>query len=307
MSSTACAIGVDLGSSRTVIAVALRGGVEIITNEGSQRETPNVVGYGEQERYLGQSGQAKMKSNYKNTISYFNRFLGMNGDSEDLREERQHVYCKTRVDQNNRVCFNVRYQGEEIALYPEQVLASHFTKVREILELNKITNKELVVNVPSYFSQEERKLTLMAGKVAGLNIVKLMSETSATVLNYGIFRKKDLSDDPRLVAFVDVGHSNTSVFFAKVKKSGAEIVAEKCIRSLGGRNFDQVLYKKYNTVFDAENNMDVNEYPKSRMRLIDAIEKQRKILSANSEAPINVEYLVEDIDFAQVMTRDEFE
>lgn len=135
-----------------------------------------------------------------------------------------------------------------------------------------------------------------------------MSETAATVLNYGIFRKKDLSEtDPRLVAFVDVGHSKTSVFFANVKRNGAEVVMEKCIRSLGGRNFDMLLYNKYKEMFDNENQIDLNEYPKSKMRLFDAIEKQRKILSANIEANVSVECLAEDLDFSHTITRDEFE
>ena len=76
-SQAASAIGVDMGSQRSVIAVASRGGVDIICNEGSHRETPNIISYGEQERYLGPAGLAKFKSNYKNTVSFFNRFLGM--------------------------------------------------------------------------------------------------------------------------------------------------------------------------------------------------------------------------------------
>merc|ERR1712076_111812 len=135
-----------------------------------------------------------------------------------------------------------------------------------------------------------------------------MSETAATVLNYGIFRKKDLSEtDARLVAFLDVGHSSTSVFFAKVKKNGAEVVMEKCIRSLGGRNFDMVLYNKYRQMFDNENNIELDEYPKSKMRLFDTIQKQRSILSANTDANITVECLAEDLDFSTNITRDEFE
>ena len=196
--ASASAIGVDMGSQRTVIAVASRGGVDIICNEGSHRETPNVISYGASERYLGPAGQAKFKGNFKNTISFFNRFLGMKGDSVDFKEERNHVYCKTRVNDENKVVFNVKAYGEDIELLPEQVYATMLTKVKMILELNNINNKELVLSIPPYYSQEERRLVLLAGKVAGLNIVKLMSETAATVLNYGIFRKKDLSEtDPR--------------------------------------------------------------------------------------------------------------
>jgi len=82
---------------------------------------------------------------------------------------------------------------------------------------------------------------------------------------------------------------------------------EKTDRSLGGRDFDMVLFKEYAKRFDAKENIDLFTYPKSKMRLIDACEKQRKTLSANADAPINVEYLAEEVDFSAFMTRDEFE
>jgi molecular chaperone DnaK (HSP70) len=303
----ASAIGIDMGTSRSVIAAAIRGGVEILCNEGSFRETPNTVGYGDVQRYLGNEGVSKKKGNFKSTLEFFSRFLGMNSDSPDILAEKAHVYCPTAFNEAGRLIFKPRYQGEQIEILPEQALASMLTKIRTILELNNISNKEIVMSVPSYYTQVERKLALLAGRIAGLNIIKLMNESTATVLNYGIFRKKDLSEDPRLVAFVDVGHSKTSITFAKVKKMGAEIVLEKTDRNLGGRDFDLLLFKEYQKRFENKENMDLNEYPKSKMRILDAIEKQRKQLSANADAPINVEYLCEDIDFADTMSRDEFE
>jgi len=148
----------------------------------------------------------------------------MTSESEDFQLEKKFVYCPIGTDKDNRIVFKPKYLGEQVELYPEQILASMLTKIRQVLELNNIQNKELVLSVPSFFTQNERKLCLLAGKIAGINILKLMNESSATVLNYGIFRKKDLSDEARLVAFVDVGVSKTSIFFAKVKKTGAEIV-----------------------------------------------------------------------------------
>jgi len=143
MSNTrASAIGVDIGSSRTVIAVAIGGGVEILCNEGSFRETPNVIGYGDNQRYLGNEGLTKKKMNFKSTVEFFTRFLGMTGDSDDWPIEKKHVYCPTATDRNNRVVFKPIYQGKEIELYPEQIFATMLTKIKHVLELNNITNKE---------------------------------------------------------------------------------------------------------------------------------------------------------------------
>lgn len=303
----ASAVGIDLGSSRTVIAAAIGGGVEILCNEGSFRETPCVVGYGDSQRFLGNEGLTKKKGNYKSTVDFFTRFLGMNGDSEDLAHEKKHVYCPIGLNAENRVVYKPKYQGEQIEILPEQALGSMITKVKDVLELNNIGTKDLVMSVPSYYTQNERKLALMAGKIAGMNIVRIMNESSSTILNYGIFRKKDLSDEPRLVAFIDVGNAKTSIFFAKVKKTSAEIVMEKTDRNLGGRDFDMLLFQEYAKRFQAKENIDLMEYPKGKMRLIDASEKQRKTLSANADAPINVEYLAEELDFAAMMGREEFE
>jgi len=173
MSQRNSAVGIDMGSSRTVIAAALGGGVEILCNEGSFRETPNVVGYGDQQRYLGNEGLTKKKGNFKSTVDFFTRFLGMTGESEDLKAEKKYVYCPLGVNSENRVVFKPKYQGEQIEILPEQALGAMITKVKEVLELNNIGIKDLVMSVPSYFSQNERKLALMAGKIAGMNIVRI--------------------------------------------------------------------------------------------------------------------------------------
>lgn len=173
MTMRASAVGIDLGSSRTVIAAAIGGGVEILCNEGSFRETPCVIGYGDQQRFLGNEGLVKKKGNYKSTVDFFTRFLGMNGDSEDFAHEKKHVYCPIGVNAENRVVFKPKYQGEQIEILPEQALASMITKVKDVLELNNIGTKDLVMSVPSYYSQNERKLALMAGKIAGMNIVRI--------------------------------------------------------------------------------------------------------------------------------------
>lgn len=126
-------------------------------------------------------------------------------------------------------------------------------------------------------------------------------------MNYGIFRKSDLIDEkPRLVAFVDFGHSKTSVFVANIWKNKAEILYEKNEKNLGVRDLDHNLMQHLITVFDKKNKVDLYENPKSIYRLRESIEKGRKILSGNELCTINVECIFEDYDLYENINREEF-
>lgn len=127
-------------------------------------------------------------------------------------------------------------------------------------------------------------------------------------MNYGIFRKADLHvDNPRLVGFMDVGYSKTTFFLAQVKKTGAEIVYEKTDRNLGVKDLDQNLVEFYANEFMKKHKEDLFENPKCIFRLRQGIEKQRVVLSSNSEAALSIECLYDDIDYFHTLTRDEYQ
>ena len=301
------AIGVDLGSLLTVIALVKNGGVEVISNEASYRETPNMVGYGSQERLLGEMAKAKMKSNFKNTISFFTRVLNLEMNSPELAFERKHIFCRIVPGPTGKVAFSIDYQGEQLVVTPEQVLAAHFNKIVSTLKFNDIDSREFVVTYPNFFSQQEKEAMFVAARIANVKLTRIVSETEVNVKNYGIYRRGDIKDTKRIVLFVDVGHSKTSVYLSEFTKDKAVVLYENHNRHLGARDLDLLLYDTYQKQFEKESGHLVDENPKARMRLMEAIERQRKLLSANSEAGCNVEYLVEEDDFNANLTRDQFE
>ena len=309
MQNTMMAVGVDMGSSRIIVAVAKKGGVEILCNESSYRLTPAVIGFG-QERIVGDSAKGKIKKNFKNSVRYPMRFLTPR--NKDYSLEREFSFSRAKVNQRDaytEMVFNVKYNGQQQDFTSRQVMAGLFAKIREILEKNNSTVREVVASVPSYFTQIERQAMIEAGKLAGIKVERLYNESTANVMNYGIFRKKDLSDDnARIVGFVDMGHAKTSVFFAKIWKNKAQILFEKNLLNVGTRNFDLNMLELYLKKFEDQYNIEEHrDSPKVRIRLLDSIEKQRKILSANSEASCNVECLFDDLDFNYTMNREEFE
>ncbi len=301
------AIGIDLGSSRSVIGVVQKGGVEVICNESSYRETSSVVGYGSAERLMGEMGKQKMKSNFKNTASFFTRVLNMDFGSPEYQVERKHIFCKTIAGPSNKVNFIVDYQGEQIQLSPEQVLAAHFNNLANIVKMNGMDCREYVVSYPNYFSQQEKESILVAARIAHVKVSRLVSETECNVKNYGIFRRGDIKDTKRTVFFVDFGHSKTSVYIAEFTNQKANVLYENHNRHLGARDIDLLLYDLYQKEFEQQTGHLVDESPKARMRLFEAIERQRKLLSANEDAGCNVEYLVEEDDFSRNLTREQFE
>lgn len=301
------AIGVDLGSSRTVIGVVQKGGVEVICNQSSYRETSNMVSYGSAERLTGELAKLKMRSNYKNSISFFTRFLNLEYGSPEFNAERKHIFCKTVAGPNNKVNFVVDYQGEQINLTPEQVLGAHFTNVAGIVKFNSMDCREFVVTYPGYFSQQEKESILVAAKIANIKIARLASETECNVKNYGIFRRSDIKDTKRIVLFVDFGHAKTSLYIAEFTNEKANVLYENHNRHLGARDIDLLLYDLYQKEFEQASGNLVDENPKARMRLLEAIERQRKLLSANEDAGCNVEYLIEEEDFNRTLTRAQFE
>lgn len=176
-------------------------------------------------------------------------------------------------------------------------MAYYFRKVKTYYELANIMSNDIVISVPSYYSNAERQAVLDAAEVAGLKCIRLLNESTAVALNYGFFRRPDLSEkDPRIVAFVDFGHSKLTVTIVSFLKGKMKMIIHKSDRNLGARNFDYLLVDKLGEEFAKKVGVDPRKNIRARLRMLDVIEKQRKILSANQEATIHLESLLEDED-----------
>jgi heat shock protein 4 len=301
-------IGIDLGSWTSKIAVAKRGGVEIITNEANFRETPCVVGYGPADRNIGEAGNIKMKSNFKDTVSYPARFLGLTPDHPMLKAEKK--FCPAKcTTKENRVAFEVKYQGQTETVFPEQVFAAYINKLKFILQKNNFENKAGVLAVPTYFTQQERKAVYDAARIAEFTITRLLNESTAVALDYGMFRKNELdATNARNVLFLDFGHSKLSLFACSFTNAEMNVLEQEHCRHIGCRDIDYHLYEFYRGVFEkSSGGSDLSENRKAIVKLMEQIERQRKILSGNSEHDLNIEYLMDECDLQYTMTREKFE
>ncbi len=190
----------------------------------------------------------------------------------------------------------------------EQVLAFYLFKLKKFYEKAEINCKDLVVSIPSYCSNVERQSLLDACEIAGLKCLRVINESTAIALQYGFFRKKDLdAKEARVVAFVDFGHSKTTITIASFIQGKTKIICHKSDRNLGARDLDWAILEQVGGEFASKVGADPRKNPRCIVRMLEASEKSRKMLSSVSDAQLNIDYLLEEEDLNRTLTKDEFE
>ena len=191
-----------------------------------------------------------------------------------------------------------------------QLIAMYFTKVKETATKElKLPVNGIVISCPAWYTDAQRRAILDAGEVAGLKILRLINDTTAAALGWGI-TKTDLpsaEEKPRRVAFVDIGNANYTCSIVEYRKGELAVKSTVSDRNFGGRNFDKALLDHFAKEFKEKFKIDINENPKARFRVLAACEKLKKILSANLQGPINIESLMNDVDVRGMLKREELE
>lgn len=200
------------------------------------------------------------------------------------------------------------HKGEPHTFTPEQVCAMFFGKLKADTE-KEIGGKfhDVVISCPGWWNDSQRHALIGAAQVAGLNVLRLIHETTAVALQYSIFKQDLPEKEPQHVMFVDIGHSQLSVCIAALTKKDLRVLASSYDPNLGGRNFDDILVEHFSSEFQQKFKIDVRSNPRALLRVRTACEKLKKVLSANPEAPISIESLMNDVDVRGFMKRDHFE
>ncbi|KAL2200392.1 Hsp70 protein-domain-containing protein [Corynascus similis CBS 632.67] len=302
-------VGVDFGSLNTVIAVARNRGVDVITNEVSNRATPSLVGFGPKCRYLGEAAKTQEISNLKNTVGCLKRLVGRSLNDPEVQIEQKYISAPL-VDINGQVGAEVSYLGKKEQFTATQLVAMFLTKIKQTTAAElKLPVSDLVMSVPAWFTDAQRRALIDAAEIAGLKLLRLINDTTAAALGYGI-TKLDLpsaEEKPRRVAFVDVGYSDYSCSIVEFRKGELAVKGHSYDRHFGGRDFDRAIVEHLQKEFLGKYKIDIFTNPKALSRVYAAAEKLKKVLSANQQAPMNIESLMNDIDVRAMITRQEFE
>uniref|UniRef100_A0A669BJR2 Heat shock protein 4a n=1 Tax=Oreochromis niloticus TaxID=8128 RepID=A0A669BJR2_ORENI len=304
-------VGFDLGFQSCYVAVARAGGIETIANEYSDRCTPSFVSFGPRNRSIGAAAKSQVVTNYKNTVQSFKRLHGRAFTDPYIQSANSNLVYELAPMPSGATGIKVLYMEEERIFSTEQVTGMLLTKLKETAESAlKKPVVDCVISVPSYFTDAERRSVMDAAQIAGLNCLRLMNETTAVTLAYGIY-KQDLpapEEKPRIVVFVDLGHSGYQVSVCAFNKGKLKILATAFDSDLGGKDFDDILVNHFCEEFGTKYKLDVRSKPRALVRLYQECEKLKKLMSANSsDLPLNIECFMNDIDVSSKLNRGQFE
>src|SRR5277367_220470 len=277
-------IGIDLGTTNSCVAVMEGGEPKVIPNEEGGRTTPSVVGFTKTgERLVGQVAKRQAITNPENTVYSIKRFMGRRYD--EVSEELKMVPYKVERDGDNVV---IMAQGKKYT--PPEISALILQKLKKAAEDylgEKVT--EAVITVPAYFNDAQRQATKDAGKIAGLEVKRIINEPTAAALAYGLDKKKD-----ETIAVYDFGGGTFDISILEVGEGVIEVKATNGDTHLGGDNIDQRIVDWLVEEFKKEVGVDVSRDQMALQRLKEAAEKAKIELSNVLETEINLPFLTAD-------------
>lgn len=282
-------IGIDLGTTFSAVAVMEAGTPKVLENAEGARTTPSIVAQSKTgERLVGLLAKRQAVTNPKNTISQIKRFIGHNFDEEAVQKDLKNVPFEIRKSASG----GVEVKMADKWLRPEEISAMILQKLKNDAEARlgeKIT--EAVITVPAYFNDSQRQATKDAGKIAGLDVKRIINEPTAAALAYGFNKKKD-----EKIAVFDFGGGTFDVSILEVGDDVVEVKSTDGDSHLGGRDIDAKIVQWLADTFMKENNIDLRKDALALQRLDEAAEKAKIELSTAMQTEINIPFVTSGAD-----------
>jgi molecular chaperone DnaK len=278
-------IGIDLGTTNSVVAVLEGGTVEVIANSEGGRTTPSIVAYGKGgERLVGQVAKRQAVTNSESTVYSIKRFMGRRFD--EVSDEMKMVPYKVVRSANGDA--RVAIGGKELS--PPEISAMILTKLKEAAEayLGEKVDRA-VITVPAYFNDAQRQATKDAGQIAGLKVERLVNEPTAAALAYGLDKKKN-----ETIAVYDFGGGTFDISILEVGEGVVEVKSTNGDTHLGGDNIDQRIVEWLQAEFKKDQGIDLSKDPMATQRLKEAAEKAKIELSTTVETDVNLPFITAD-------------
>ncbi len=286
-------IGIDLGTTNSVVSVMENGQPTVIVNQEGARTTPSVVGFGKDgDRLVGQVAKRQAVTNPENTVFSVKRFMGRK--FSEVTEETRRVPYKVVQSSNGDARIDVR--GKQYS--PPEISAMVLQKLKQAAEDylgEKVT--DAVITVPAYFNDAQRQATKDAGQIAGLNVLRIVNEPTAAALAYGLDRKSD-----ETIAVFDLGGGTFDISVLEVGEGVVEVKSTNGDTHLGGDDFDQLIVEWMTSEFKKTDGIDLSKDRMALQRLKEAAEKAKIELSSVMETEINLPFITADASGPKHMT-----
>lgn len=302
MSKKDYVLGIDLGTTNSALCIMEAGQPVIIANAEGKRTTPSVVGFSANgERKIGDPAKRQAVTNPTKTISSIKRFMGK--DFKSCESDIKNAQFKV-VDNSNMACVDI----DGRLFTPQEISAMVLSKLKQTAEefLGQEV-KKAVITVPAYFGDAERTATMEAGKIAGLEVLRIINEPTAAALAYGLDKK----DKEQKICVFDCGGGTHDVSVLEIGDGVFEVKSTDGDTHLGGDDFDQKIIEWILSEFKNDNGMDISKDPMALQRFKEAAEKAKIELSSTSQSEINLPYVTArdgmPLHFVRTLTRAKFE
>lgn len=303
MSKIVC--GIDLGTTYSCVGIFENNKVEILANESGNRTTPSWVSFGD-ERLIGDAAKLNRNKNPENTIYDVKRLMGQVMSDGKLQNDVKNLPYVIQ-NENGKPQIEVLHRNETKRFSPEQISAMILEKMKGIVEAySGMSVTDCVITVPAYFNDAQRQATKDAGKIAGLNVLRIINEPTAASIAYGLDKMKE-GDEKNILVF-DCGGGTHDISLLNITDGIFEVKATAGDTHLGGEDIDRILVEYCIQEFQKRNRgKKVHDNKKVRARLHTACERAKRTLSSSTTAIIEIDALFEGIDFGLTLTRAKFE
>ena len=309
-------LGINIGSQNTIFSTCGKDTngkftTQTLLTDTSDRTLPSNISFTQKDRKVGLIAEGDIKKNPESSFLYVQRYIGLIPNTPFFEKEIKYSISPNFDESQGKFVFE--FGGKNYSLIGDDIVAGFIDKVFENYDKNNenINYDEVTISIPDFFTPLQRDSIYLILKSNGIKIPHIINESTAITLYYGYNHyislfKDNSSSNVKNVIFVDSGNSKTTFFLSQFKFNEFKVLYVKSIPFLGGRDFDEALFKYAQNKFLMQFHTPFPDAPKYKLRLMESIIKQRKQLTVNNEVTITIESIKDDEDFSFVLTRELF-